>query len=66
MAFGSKKSCLREQDLALKDTFFLLHFTVPKSLAVFFMNFVVNYAANLRCGRLIKHKRPVEMHLRFF
>ena len=25
-AFGSKKSCLREQILALKDTFIILHF----------------------------------------
>ena len=27
-AFGSKKSSLREQDLALNDTFFLFHFKV--------------------------------------
>ena len=33
-AFGSKKSCLREQDKALKDTFFLFHFKV-QSLPVF-------------------------------
>ena len=28
MLFGSKKSSLREQDYALKDTFFLFHFKV--------------------------------------
>ena len=27
-AFGSKNSCLKEQNKALKDTFFLIYFTV--------------------------------------
>ena len=52
MLFGSKKSSLREQDYALKDTFFLFHFKVQSLL-------------KSKKQLLEKIKCPFEVSLRF-